>query len=581
MNNLGRLHQKLVLLRRWRGWRRAVCGLAPLASSGLCVLAAIFCLDFVFGMDSVQRTVAAVGGLMLYGWSVRQLAWPFLCERESELEVALQVERHHGIQDQLVPALQFEQPDRRRHASRQLESAVIEQCRMTTTDLDVFRGFQSRPLFRRAVFLLLVGSVWAGTVVSFPDHVRAFSKRLVWQAVRYPTATVVRAVVINNQRALVLERDATQPRPVACAEGEAVEFLVNASGPTTTVAALRLETWDGGSVRRIKLLPMPNSPTDGVPDRHYRARLRRLVKPLRYQVFLGDAWTDPAEIRMIQRPQVTLSARVTRPRYRLAGTGRETESFFDSGHQLDLPYGSRVEFHVASANEKPLSEVQLSITDHPDRPSYRFARTDETSLRWHLPARDTVFATLQRETQFEIQVVDRDGLRLEQPLRGVATVQRDRLPAVTIDTPHRVVLPQAEPSIDYEISDDFGVSTAVLHAQIKRAANAPENDSDVSQNEYRLKIPLQGAPVLSDRLPLMGSHTLALQTWSVQKGDQVTLMLEVVDDRGDLPGSSSFSDPLRLQLSDEHGVISAISGMDEQSEQQLSELIQRQLEVAQ
>lgn len=168
MTNLGMLRRELATLRRRRALRRLVCGTAPLGTGCVCVLAAVFLLDFLLELDVMQRMVAVGVGLLMLGWILRRSAWPYLRERESELGAALQVERQHGIDDQLVAALQFEKPDADRRGSLQLESAVIARARDLSQDLDVFAGFKYRPMFRRAAAFLAVLVVAAGVIAVFP-----------------------------------------------------------------------------------------------------------------------------------------------------------------------------------------------------------------------------------------------------------------------------------------------------------------------------------------------------------------------------------------------------------------------------
>jgi hypothetical protein len=70
-----------------------------------------------------------------------------------------------------------------------------------------------------------------------------------------------------------------------------------------------------------------------------------------------------------------------------------------------------------------------------------------------------------------------------------------------------------------------------------------------------------------------------LQPANLVKGDRLKLSLEAVDHRGDLPGESYQSDPLVLEISDEAGVLAAISEADEKSEQRLTDIIKQQLGI--
>lgn len=108
----------------------------------------------------------------------------------------------------------------------------------------------------------------------------------------------------------------------------------------------------------------------------------------------------------------------------------------------------------------------------------------------------------------------------------------------------------------------------------------------------RQSLPLLTAaqPVLSGRLPVDDRYVFDLAALQIErggqtqpanlvKGDRLKLTLEAVDYRGDLPGESYQSDPLILEISDEAGVLAAISEADEKSEQRLTDIIKQQLGI--
>src|SRR5207247_282243 len=89
-------------------------------------------------------------------------------------------------------------------------------------------------------------------------------------------------------------------------------------------------------------------------------------------------------------------------------------------------------------------------------------------------------------------------------------------------------------------------------------------------------------PLTGDHLPATGSYSLALSPLALVKGDSLKLTLEATDyrgqnDQGEASGRIAFSDSLVLEVSDEGGVLAAISQADQRSEQQLTEIIKRQL----
>ena len=87
-------------------------------------------------------------------------------------------------------------------------------------------------------------------------------------------------------------------------------------------------------------------------------------------------------------------------------------------------------------------------------------------------------------------------------------------------------------------------------------------------------------------LPLELEHPLSLAPLQLAKGDRVKITLEIVDNQRRDPASDQPSqgnvfraDPLVLEVSDEAGVLAAVSETDEQSERKLNELIQQQLGI--
>jgi hypothetical protein len=175
---------------------------------------------------------------------------------------------------------------------------------------------------------------------------------------------------------------------------------------------------------------------------------------------------------------------------------------------------------------------------------------------------------------------------LEPPIRSYIRIKADRPPVCSADVVHRVVLPTAKPKIGYRANDDYGIAQLRLHVQVEHERrDAPESKDAVVPIEL-----LTGAPVLAGHLPLTGQHELDLtalilaengssKPLQLVKGDRVKLALEVVDHRGEAPGVSYQGDPLILEISDEAGVLAAITEADERSEQRLTDIIKEQLGI--
>jgi hypothetical protein len=701
MTRLKIVHRQLSALRRWRQLVRSGAAWSALLTAVLWILIATFGIDVAFSLTVTQRLLVLAVGVGVAIWAFARYTVPLLGRGENEVETALLVEQLHGIDSDLVAALQFESPEAGRWGSRQLEDRVIDQVAGWGRSLDVFAGFSSSQLRRRGTALLATALVAGALLYAFPIHARVFLDRLLLHPVHYPSATVIEQVLVNNRPVLVRAQQGTVPLPLKCAEGLPVDFLVQCTGthlPTAGTARLwssagrgrpllleavtleqrksRLEEaavrirqaaerrdvdLTGPWAEEIAALTRYDSPgaADIVTDAGaaaaqqeaeiaaavtqaraegkteaeqaeiagqvreqvqarvvgqlrdaaqrlddavaawparagetavLRGQLPRLVDSIDYQLYLGDAWTDPARIDMIPLPTVELRMTTSPPRYAKTDAAPPVEP---TARQVSVLEGSRVQVSLDCTNRKRLREVWLTVTSDEQHPRYQLTPTEGNATHFELTTAGTPFARVRSEIRFEAQVTDEDGLHLDAPARGYVRIKADRPPTCLADIVHRVVLPTAKPSIEYRVNDDYGISQLLLHLHIERGQNEGASSSTTSTEDERQTLSLLPGtkPISADGLPLNGKYVLELSKLQVAvggktrpaglvKGDRVKLTLEAVDFRGDdAPGESYMSDPLVLEISDEAGVLAAISEADQRSEQRLTDIIKEQLGI--
>ncbi|MFM7073558.1 MAG: hypothetical protein ACKO38_17355 [Planctomycetota bacterium] len=341
----------------------------------------------------------------------------------------------------------------------------------------------------------------------------------------------------------------------------------------------------------------------------YRGQLERLVESIEYKIFLGDAWTDPAEVAMTPRPLIEPRLAATAPDYvsdanaiREIGPGR-----------LSVVEGSKVAVGLACANKKRLREAWLTVLAISGPKRWNLVAEDDSNLNWRLDDKAAPFTRVEEDLRFELQVRDEDGLTLETPLAGLVRVQPDRSPSAVIQLVHKVVLPDAKPVVQFRILDDHAVATATLRLRVQRgeasnralerAANASTPDaskpdastpdasktnsgdaeasSEDESNDDETTIPVTraGQVIRGAELPWNGKKAVDLTPLKLAKGDQLSIVLEVTDYRGDRPGVTFGSEPAILEISDEAGVLSAVLEADQRAEERLSEIIKRQLGI--
>lgn len=264
MTQLARTRHKVVALQRHRQLVRWGTALAPLATGLLVILGAFWAIDFFFQLDASQRTLMlAVCGLSLL-WVFLRFAKPLLSQHESVVDVALLVEQQHGLDSDLVAALQFDASPAVYFGSPELETAVVQHAAELGTRIDFFDGTSYEQFSRRAFALAIVVILTVATVVVFPGHVRVFLQRLLLGADHYPSQTVLDTVVINGQVVLTRSRHPTQPKDCAAAQGQPVTMFVRcvAAGQKGEDAApqsgeLRISGVDGGrKIVPLEMLPL-------------------------------------------------------------------------------------------------------------------------------------------------------------------------------------------------------------------------------------------------------------------------------------------------------------------------------------
>jgi hypothetical protein len=353
--------------------------------------------------------------------------------------------------------------------------------------------------------------------------------------------------------------------------------------------------------------PLPSPGGRGGPGKAedkqvvFTGELPRLVETVDYQVYLGDAWTDPAEVRVVPLPLVDVSLLVTPPSY--AKDDPTVASGATGLRQIYVIEGSRVDVRISS--DKQLREAAVTIGGVAFPMSRDSSPARDRKDHWRLDPRQPAMLPVSwglwtavappldpvvDPTAYSIQVTDLDDLPLERPIEGAIRIKTDHPPTAAITklvTLH--VLPKAAPSMSYRATDDYGLSkvsvlaevthpdgrTETLEPVLLASLKPGETPKRLLQEDVRIDLAkLQAAPGDSSASPQAAGPVKLL------KGDQVKLTLEAVDYRGpSREGKASQSDSVVLQVTDEEGIYEAMSETDRETARQYETMIERQLEV--
>lgn len=534
MKKLVSVHRGLRRLRHFRAMVRMGSAWSVALSVVLWALAVAFLLDFWIRMGRLERGILLLAVLAAVAWALTKYLLPAWRVRESDVDLALLVERQQGLHSDLVAALQFADGRRAQYGSAGLREAVVDCTAEASGGLDFLEGFSREQMLRRLAGLVVSGIAVVLPAVAFREHSAAFLNRLLLGSAHYPTRTIIERI--------------ESPTGEHVPYGRPVVFRVRAGGEVPSSGRVELRAAASDLAATIDLAPDPNAPAV------FRGRLERILDDLSYRIYLGDAYTEPRELKIIPLPLVQVALDVTPPAYAAA----KFRAAAERGRQTVAPEGSRVGVTVSA--DKRLLGGTIAVGDE----TFDLAARDG---RLTLDRKDTPFERVAEPFRFKVQVVDQHSQSLERPISGVVQVTPDRPPRIAAAAVSRYVLPTASPMIMLKALDDYGVSKIVLHQTIHRV------DANETEQAATIATPADRPDVVSIW------HQLKLTPLDLTKGDRVSVHLEAVDYRGELPGKSGRSDPIVFLVTDREGLLKAMRKLDDRMVEKLDEIIRAQLGI--
>ena len=571
MSNLATLRSQLGSLQRRRTSVRLGTGYAALILAVMWALAIAFIADWTFEMNRPQRFVLLLLCITAIVWAFFRFTRPFLGLSETEIDLALVVQQRHGVDSDLVAALQFESPEAAGWGSLALEDAVIKNVQGISSSLNVFHGFSYQQIKRRFGVLMMTAVVVLSATILAPNYAQSFFNRLFLGSAHYPTKTRIETIKINGRTVFPPSEDAGELR---MAYGRPVKFDVRCSGelPETGMVALRSEA--GGIMTEIGLLPANKTADDSTSptsSTDFKGELPRLVDTLYYQVYVGDAWTDPLAIQVIPLPIINVVLTPHPPKYAAnheALTNSNKQDRQASSRQIAVIEGTDVDISVSCLN-KTLKYVTLSIGEN----EYVLEKGNDgkgDAQTWTLNASKSPLHRIAEPVRYKIQVEDTDGLQLDSPYQGAIRIKTDRGPRVLAKIVSRRVIPTAVPNVYYGAKDDFGLA----HLKVEFLVVRTNGETETITNDIKVV-----APAEQPQTELTGRYPLDLEPLKLVKGDQVKVTLEAVDYRGELPGKPNVSEPLILEVTDTQGVLAGLFEVDVKTAKQLDEMIATELGI--
>ena len=583
-DRLADLRTRIARVTRRRRRQRLLSGLSRLALAILIAAVVLFLLDWLFAPGRLVRGLA----LCAAAAAVARVYWrrvrPGLRKRESALDIALAIEKEQGIDSDLVAALEFAD-GQAGSESADLRSAVIDYVADFGRSWQMPREAIDPKLRRRAAWL---AAALAGVVIAAalrPDFAAAFLNRLFLGSARYPTRTRIESLAIGGTS---IDLTPGARAEVKSPLGRGVGFAVGVGGERPRLVTLRLRSVATGNTTEIELVPEAagaadpgSSPAAAASSASFAARLPKLAESVDLEVVAGDAWTDPVRLIGIPPPRIDLALTATPPAYARGGSERPVTG----ARQVTVLEGSAVAIAVRSMNKKLASAVLVvDGVEHPLRPDHATrAAAGGSAADWELAAAESPLARLEKTVAFELRVIDEDGLGADMPIVGSIRVKPDAPPRVTADVQTRLVLPTAVPRLTWRVAEDQALASVVVVAEaVAEGADSESPDPERRPRVITIPVPLPtgaGGWVGGERLPLEGSVPVKLEPLRLAVGEQVRLTVRAADYRGAAAGQETESEPIMLEVTDERGILAALTETDERSVEQIDAIIDRELMV--
>lgn len=559
------LRDRLAAVRRRRRLARRLTAWSALLVGLLAALLVALTLDRIFALPRAGRLWLWAGIAATLVWVGRRYAWPLLRVRETDLDVALSMEKVHGIDSDFVAALQFERPEAAAWGSSTLRSAVVDYVAEFGREWTSAAPLWSRLLAGRVAWLAGLAALVAALGIASPATLRAFVDRMLLGSGHYPTWTRIERLVVNGR-----EIDVTRAAAIKAPAGQPLVIEVAYGGRPTATGRAVFTPAAGGGAATLPLEPPAHRPNGATS---LAGTLDNLTDSATLVVHAGDAWSEPVAITAVPAPVVETSVSVEPPSY-----ARTTNAPAAAGRQAAVLEGSRVVLAVTCLN-KDLARAE-AVIDGIAHPLVRQPAVDGGHDRFVLSGSGSPLALVTAPVQYEVHAVDVDGLSPDRPPAGTIRIRPDAPPQVSAEAVTRTVLPGARPRISYSVRDDHGVATLRARLETVRGAAADEDPAASPAPARVIDIrPAAAPPLVGEALPAAGSFVVPLADLGLQKGDFVRVVVEAVDYRGATPGQPATSAPIDLTVSDENGVLEALQASESQAAQELQAIIEEQLRV--
>lgn len=313
--------------------------------------------------------------------------------------------------------------------------------------------------------------------------------------------------------------------------------------------------WEGGRRGQDDLVRIGDAAPGRDANQRYEYLFERIASDVEFDIRGGDDRLRRLRLEVVERPKVTgLELVCEFPNYL-----QRSNRTLTAGPRIELPEGTHT-FAQGAAN-KPLAEVRWrTVVQDDESPQFSSSTTAEFKTNIELDTRDV---------EFEVELVDHDGIVSAEPFRVTLASRRDQQPQVlaTRDGIGTAVTTRARLPIELSIEDDYAVDSAWL---------------DVRRDDVQLtRQAVQIAPGSLGEVISLATVDLQLLSqshpddpaYAFAEGEQLTIVAGA-QDRYDLDDSdrSSMARPLSFEIVTEDELMARLASSEQNLRQTFESL---------
>lgn len=536
MANLSPLHHGIKRVRRYRSIARLGSGVAQWITAAGWLFLATFGLDWLAGMDTVERFVLLAIEIAILVWLFKKYLVPVLSVKESLIGIAAKIETRQNVQSDLVAALQFNDADMSQFGSAQLRNQVVENTANLSPSIDYLFGFSRPELWKSLIKGFGTIAVIVTVAVAVPDYFSIFLQRIALGGDSYPTKTVILSLETIETHAVI---------------GRPITFVVsvdeNKEIPDSGLLKIRGKN---DSESELNLTRTGNT-------NEYTVTLPRVIDEFSVTAVVGDDIAEPKRIKVLQVPRIELEMKADIPAYAV-----ESFSVKSTGGRIQsVLAGSNVHPILRSSNN-PLKSAVILLGEE----SFTLTKQND---RWVMPVENHPLIGVESTMKYQISVTDTNGISPDRPITGILQVRPDQNPRIAAATVINLVLSGAAPRVKFRAIDDFGIDTIAADITVTRVGMDTSDDTITRM----INGPESHAKQIDNTV------AIELEDFGLEIGDTVLVTLQVTDYRGKQQGVTIASDPIEFTVTSRANFLAAMRDIDSETDEKLDQIIKAQLGV--